>query len=191
MKAPLITIRASHFYRLTAHLPSYTLCSTRARFFSTSHSSQAPNRIYESARNLPALQTTIALSTSSNRPLLALFSYTLNDRLGTNVSELMVNLLQEEKVGEREGGVGYVEVEMDAPDNVEVGDMYYITSIPTLLSFSRGEPQQLTKVTEKAKLQDAQFLRVWIENEAKRGGKGGAGGGLGGLLSGLFGFGGR
>jgi hypothetical protein len=39
----------------------------------------------------------------------------------------MVNLLQEEKVGEREGGVGYVEVEMDAPDNVEVGDMYYVS----------------------------------------------------------------
>jgi len=80
-----------------------------------------------SARNLPALQTTIALSTSSNRPLLALFSYTLNDRLGRNVSELMVKLLQDEKVGEREGGVGYVEVEMDAPDNAEVGDLYYVS----------------------------------------------------------------
>jgi len=39
----------------------------------------------------------------------------------------MVKLLQDEKVGEREGGVGYVEVEMDAPDNAEVGDLYYVS----------------------------------------------------------------
>lgn len=38
-------------------------------------------------------------------------------------------------------------------------------------------------------MKDREFLRLWIENEARRGGAGGAGGGGKGLLGGLFGLG--
>lgn len=37
-------------------------------------------------------------------------------------------------------------------------------------------------------MKDREFLRLWIEDEASRGGSGGRGGGYG--LGGLFGFGG-
>lgn len=66
-----------------------------------------------------------------------------------------------------------------------------INSMPTLLSFSRQEAQLQTKVTSVDEMKDPEFLRLWIENEAKRGGAGGAGGGKGGLFGGMFGLGGR
>ena len=38
-------------------------------------------------------------------------------------------------------------------------------------------------------MKDREFLRLWIQEEARRGGAGGAGGG--GLFGGMFGLGGR
>ena len=115
--------------------------------------------------------------------------------------------LLEDGVGEKEGGVGYAEVEIDAPDNGELSQRYVvchflsetasviilrfpnsyvqITSVPTLLAFSRGEAQLETKVTNAKDLSDQDFLKRWIEQEAARGGQGGAGGK--GLLGRLFG----
>lgn len=95
-------------------------------------------------------------------------------------------------MGEAEGGVGYCQVEFDAPDMTSdgLGMEYMITSIPTLLSFDAGEAQVRTKITDGRKLADKAFLEDWIRNEAKRhGGRGGGGGGGGGpgLFGGLFG----
>lgn len=84
--------------------------------------------------------------------------------------------IEKDKIGEEQGGVGFAEVEYDAPDAVELGMRYMITSIPTLLAFSRGEAQVETKVTRVEQLKDGAFLRAWIEKEAARGGDGGAGG---------------
>ncbi|MCJ1477631.1 hypothetical protein MMC13_006304 [Lambiella insularis] len=147
------------------------------------------NRVYEASRSLPALQTVIALSTTSRRPLLALFTVKTSSPVNARVRSLILSLLEEEKIGERDGGVGYTEVEVDAPDCLaeDVQGMYLITSVPTLMAFSRGEPQQLTKVSDIAELQDREFMRLWIENEARRGGAGGAGGH--GLFGGMFGLG--
>lgn len=63
--------------------------------------------------------------------------------------------------------------------------------MPTLLSFSRQEAQLETKVTSVEEMKDREFLRLWIQNEANRGGAGGAGGGKGGLFGGMFGLGGK
>lgn len=94
-------------------------------------------------------------------------------------------------MGEAEGGVGYCEVETDAPDIMSdaLGAQYMITSIPTLLSFDAGEAQVRTKITDARKMADRAFLEEWIRNEARRhGGRGGGGGGGGlGILGGLFG----
>jgi hypothetical protein len=53
-----------------------------------------------------------------------------------------------------------------------------INSIPTLLAFSRGEPQFRTKITKEVDIQDIQGIRLWIRKEAGRRGQGGAGGSL-------------
>ena len=60
--------------------------------------------------------------------------------------------------------------------------------MPTLLSFSRQEAQLKTMITSVEEMKDKEFLRMWIENEARRGGAGGDGGGGGGLFGGLFGM---
>ncbi len=65
-----------------------------------------------------------------------------------------------------------------------------VTSIPTLLAFSRQEAQLQTRLTSVDEMKDREFLRLWIEDEAMRGGSGGQGGGSG-LFGGLFGLGQR
>jgi hypothetical protein len=75
-----------------------------------------------------------------------------------------------------------VEVEMDAVSLGDLGIQYRINSIPTLLAFSRGEPQNETKVVKLEDLKSTTVLKDWIEHEAKRGGAGGAGGKLFGLF---------
>lgn len=91
-------------------------------------------------------------------------------------------------VGEEEGGVSFCEVEYDAPDIMEagLGMEYMITSMPTLLSFDRGEAQIQTKVMDARKMGDREWMREWIKMEARRQGGGGGGGGTG-LFGGLFG----
>ena len=49
--------------------------------------------------------------------------------------------------------------------------------MPTLLAFSRQEAQTETKVTKVAELRDREFLRGWIREVARRGGRMGGGGG--------------
>ncbi|MCJ1293078.1 hypothetical protein MMC34_004631 [Xylographa carneopallida] len=158
------------------------------RPFSSTPRPLARNRIYEPICALPSLTTLLSLSSASSRPLLTYFHLSTTSTTDGAIRALLLQLLEREGVGEREGGVGYAEVELDAADCVaeDVGGVYAITSIPTLLAFSRGEPQQLTKLTDAAELQDREFLTLWIENEARRGDAGGAGGGF---FGGIFGLG--
>lgn len=89
--------------------------------------------------------------------------------------------------------MAYAEIEYDSADIMSsgLGMTYLVTSMPTLLSFDRGEPQDRTRVVDLKQLADRDFLTAWIEREAVRRGTGGAGGdGLLGnsrLLGGLFG----
>ena len=66
-----------------------------------------------------------------------------------------------------------------------INDTIQITSIPTLLAFSRQEAQLQTRVTSVEEMKDKEFLRLWIEDEAMRGESGGKGGGF---FGGLFGI---
>lgn len=52
-----------------------------------------------------------------------------------------------------------------------------IASMPTLLAFSRQEAQFDTKLTKPDDMRNEDFLREWLLNEAKRGGRMGGGGG--------------
>jgi hypothetical protein len=102
----------------------------------------------------------------------------------------MLTSLVESGVGEDEGGVSFCEIEYDAPDimSSDLGMRYMITSMPTLLSFDRGEAMGETRVTDPKLMRDERWLREWIRGEARRRGGGGGGGGMGrGLFGGLFG----
>jgi thiol-disulfide isomerase/thioredoxin len=163
--------------------------STRytARQFSTTHATQAKNRIFPApVRSEDELQTLLLMSASTRTPLLTLWKTNWCSSCQI-ISPLIRELVEKDGIGEEEGGVSFVEVEMDSPDLGGVGGIplrYMINSIPTLLAFDRQEPQQETKVSRLDDLKNRAFLKKWIETEAARQGKGGAGGSL---FGGFFG----
>lgn len=55
----------------------------------------------------------------------------------------VIHELLQSGVGEEEGGVSFCEIEYDSPDimNDGLAMTYMISSMPTLLSFDRGEAQ--------------------------------------------------
>ncbi|KAI1766019.1 hypothetical protein GGR53DRAFT_237679 [Hypoxylon sp. FL1150] len=155
------------------------------RAFSISRHLSAGNQIYTSVRRPDDLHTYQLLSSSSRTPLITL--WTASWCATCHVVAPRIKSMVESGVGEAEGGVGYCEVEFDAPDIMSdsLGSQYMITSIPTLLSFDAGEAQVQTKVTDGRKMADPAFLEEWIRNEARR--HGGRGGGGPGIFGGLFG----
>lgn len=176
-----------HQYRLLIHQQQqHQQRFTRQRSFSSHAPLHARNRIYPvRIRNESELHTLILSSASSRIPLLTLWMTTWDAHSDT-ISSLIKTLLETEGVGEEQGSVSYVEVEMDSPDlggvSAGIAQRYLITAIPTLLAFDRQEPQVETKVSRVEDLKSEEFLRSWIEREAARHGKGGAGGRLGGLF---------
>jgi len=176
---------------LFACLSSRKVVYRPLRSFSTTPSNPAKNRIYTVIRNPEELSNYILLSASSRTPLITLWTSSWCPTCRT-VSPILEELISS-GVGEQDGGVSYAEVEYDAPDMMssELGLQYMITKIPTLLSFDRSEAQSESKVVDGRKLVDRQFLKEWIENEARRKGNGGGGGSWapnGSLLGALFGY---
>lgn len=98
----------------------------------------------------------------------------------------MKSLIENEYVGLEQGGVGFAEVEIDAPTIGDVAMRYGVTKVPTLLAFSRGEPQLESMLIGDERSERAwgrEELIRWIEKEARRrGGGGGAGKWFGGLF---------
>lgn len=133
----------------------------------------------------------LALSTSARTPLLTFWTASYC-RTCQAVSPILQDLIRS-GVGEDEGGVSYCEIEYDSRDIMDsgLGMTYMITSMPSLLSFDRGEAQVNTKIVDPKQMRDAEGLKEWIRAEARRGGNGGAGGGHtgAGLFGGLFGLG--
>ncbi|RMY51373.1 hypothetical protein D0863_14600 [Hortaea werneckii] len=157
---------------------------TACRSFSTSPA-MLKNRIYPAAiRRESDLESLTLMSASTRIPLITLWTTNWCGICKT-VSPLLRQLIEKERVGEEQGGVSFVEVEMDSPDMGGIGGLpmrYGINSIPTLLSFDRQEPQLETKVSKLDELKNKEFLRRWIEKEAARQGSGGGGGRFMGLF---------
>lgn len=61
---------------------------------------------------------------------------------------------------------------------------YFITSIPTLLAFEKGQAQLKNKVVENTELGNRAFLESWVRKEAERERERSGGGGL---FRGIFG----
>ncbi|TVY80389.1 hypothetical protein LSUE1_G005911 [Lachnellula suecica] len=157
------------------------------RPFSTTKSPKSSNRIYTPVRRPDDFSSYLQLSTSSRRSLITLWTASYCPTCST-VSPIIQELI-ESGVGEQEGGVAFCEVEYDCLDIMSsgLGMTYMITSMPTLLSFDRGEAQTQTRVVDARKMGDREWLKQWIRTEASR--RGGGGGGVGGsaLFGGLFG----
>lgn len=181
------------------------------------------NRIFDPIRTPSDLHSLTLLNAADNRALITLWSARWCQTCQV-VSPLVRSLVEEEKVGEDEGGLGFVEVEMDSTligdlpvvyrvsffpqgrfgrwedremwDLLWMGDFCWycfilllislqpqISSMPTLLAFSRQEAQFDTKLSRPEDMRNKEFLRRWLIEEARRGGRSGGGGGKG-----LFGW---
>ena len=155
------------------------------RYLSSTPAARAKNRIYPARiRRDEELQTLTLMSASNRVPLITLWTTTWCQSCKI-VSPLVQELVEQDGVGEKQGGVSFVEVEMDSTDLgglAGIGMRYGINSIPTLLAFDRQEPQLETKVSRLDDLKSKDFLVKWIETEASRHGQGGAGGRFFGLF---------
>ncbi|KIW01807.1 uncharacterized protein PV09_06662 [Verruconis gallopava] len=154
------------------------------RQFATSKPALAKNRIYNPPRSEDEWSTLLLLSTSSRRPLITLWT-TAGCSSCAVVLPMVKSLIEDEGVGEKEGGVGFAEVDVESVllgGAAGLAMTYSINSIPTLMAFDKSEPQVETRVTNLKDLKSKDFLRSWIEKEASRQGHGGAGGKFWGLF---------
>ncbi|KAI3398617.1 hypothetical protein diail_8965 [Diaporthe ilicicola] len=184
---PLTNTKALPKAALSPKSKAASTPSLRAGFSTTPERQQTRNRVYSSVRNEDQFRTYLAASSSSRRPLLTLWTTSWCSTCH-QVSPLVKSLV-DSGVGEAEGGVGYCEVEFDAPDVMTsgLGLTYMISSVPTLMSFDAGEAQLETKIADGNRLKDRRFLEEWIKTEARRHGGRGGGGGGGSIFGGLFG----
>ncbi|PBP28546.1 hypothetical protein BUE80_DR000553 [Diplocarpon rosae] len=176
-------------WRLSIGLACNPPTTISTRKFSATKANQAKNRIFTPVRRPDEFYSYLSLSSSSRMPLLTFWTASYCNTCRT-VSPILQDLIKA-GVGEAEGGVSYAEIEYDSMDIMDsgLGMTFMITSMPTLLSFDRGEAQMGTKIVEPRQMKDLEGLKEWIRKEARRGGSGGDGGGtMGtGLFGGLFG----
>ncbi|OAK93444.1 hypothetical protein IQ06DRAFT_236291 [Phaeosphaeriaceae sp. SRC1lsM3a] len=149
--------------------------------FPSSTTRSHTNRIFDPIRAPQDLHTLTMLNAADNRTLITLWSAKWCQTCAT-VTPLVMRMLQEEKVGEAEGGLGFATVEMDSTLIEDLPVTFRISSMPTLLAFSRQEAQFDTRMTRPEEMRDERLLREWLVKEARRGGRAGGGGG------GIFGW---
>ncbi|KAL8836210.1 MAG: hypothetical protein Q9176_006471 [Flavoplaca citrina] len=167
---------------------SFLLNPQFRRTFATSPPRRLKNRVYNPVRSQSELSSLLQLSTSNKTPLITLWTASWCPSCRT-IRPFLSDLIERDALGEAHGGVAYAEVEMDSPDiGALAGNKYFINSIPTLLAFRVGEAALDTKVTSVDEMKDREFMRLWVEEEARRGGERGGGGGVTtGFLGALFG----
>ncbi|KAJ4368009.1 hypothetical protein N0V83_006364 [Neocucurbitaria cava] len=167
------------------HLPNFQTSSLVRRPFSLLNPSARShtNRLFDTIRQPNDLHTLTLLNAADNRSLITFWSAPWCSTC-QEIKPLVKRMIEEERVGEREGGLGFVEVDMSSVLIEDLPVRYRISSMPTLLAFSRQEAQFETKVTRPEDMRTEGFLREWLVSEARRGGrKGGGGGGcLGGEI---------
>ncbi|KNG51597.1 thioredoxin-like protein [Stemphylium lycopersici] len=150
--------------------------TTRAFSLFPSSTPSNQNRIFDPVRTPNDLHTLTLLSAASSRPLITLWTASWCQTCQT-IKPLLRQLIEEEKVGEAEGGLGYAEILMDSTILGDLPITYRISSMPTLLAFSRQEAQFDTRVTRPEDMRRKEFLREWLVAEVRRGGRKGGGGG--------------
>ncbi|KAI4636150.1 hypothetical protein J4E83_001104 [Alternaria metachromatica] len=157
-------------------LNAFSNTSKRAFSLLNPSSRSHTNRIFDPIRQPNDLHTLTLLNASDNRSLITFWTATWCQTCQA-IKPLIRQLIEEEKIGEREGGLGFVEVLMDSTLIEDLPIKYRISSMPTLLAFSRQEAQFDTRLTRPEEMRNKDFLREWLVKEAQRGGRMGGGGG--------------
>ncbi|KAF2845504.1 hypothetical protein T440DRAFT_511572 [Plenodomus tracheiphilus IPT5] len=133
------------------------------------------NRIYDPIRTPSDLHTLLLLTASSNTPLITLWTASFCSTCAS-IKPRLTHMLQQEKIGEHEGGLAYAEVQMDSTLIGDLGVRYRISSLPTLMAFERMEAQFDDRLV-RAEDMVGERGREWLVGRAIRGGRRGGGGG--------------
>ncbi|RYN39039.1 hypothetical protein AA0112_g4015 [Alternaria arborescens] len=160
----------------TLRLNAITTTNKRAFSLLNPKSRSHTNRVFDPVRQPNDLHTLTLLNAADNRSLITLWTASWCQTCQA-IKPLIKQLVEEEKIGEREGGLGFVEVMMDSTLIEDLPIKYRISSMPTLLAFSRQEAQFDTRLTRPEEMRNKDFLREWLVREAQRGGRMGGGGG--------------
>ncbi|KAL6161749.1 hypothetical protein ACJBU6_00852 [Exserohilum turcicum] len=157
--------------------PLFTPCTQRRAFsLFNSGTRSHQNRIFDPVRQPNDLHTLTLLNAADNRALITFWTASWCATCQA-IKPLVRSLIEEEKVGESEGGLGFVEVLMDSTLLEDLPVRYRISSMPTLLAFSRQEAQFDTRLARPEEMRNKDLLRQWLVREAQRGGRKGGGGG--------------
>ena len=141
------------------------------------------NRVYDPIRHPDELDSITLLSASSHRALITFWTTSWCPSC-TAVATTIRQVVEEDGAAEDLGGIGYSEVQFDSPTLGDLPQRYMITTIPTLMAFSRQEAQIETRLSNLERMKNKSALSQWIEDEARRGAVGGRGGKS--VLGGLF-----
>ena len=76
-------------------------------------------------RSEAELDTLLSLSSSSGRPLITLWTASFCSTCA-KVAPLVKGLVEDEGVGQKEGGLGYAQIEVDAPTSGSLGFRYAV-----------------------------------------------------------------
>ncbi|CAG5163609.1 uncharacterized protein ALTATR162_LOCUS6506 [Alternaria atra] len=139
------------------------LPTTNKRVFSLLNpkSRSHTNRVFDPIRQPNDLHTLTLLNAADNRSLITFWTASWCQTCQA-IKPLIKQLIEEEKIGEREGGLGFVEVLMDSTLIEDLPIKYRISSMPTLLAFSRQEAQFDTRLTRPEEMRNKDFLREWL-----------------------------
>lgn len=174
-------------YVSRASSSQHSLTSTRAFSTTPPQYSESKNRIYTNIRDPASLHETVLLSTSSRIPLLTYWSasYCPPCKVISPLLKKIVNSTSPPCPAEPANKIGFAEVEFDANDIMmsSVPMDFMVNSLPTLIVFDRGEVVE--RVTDVRNMSNEQWLRDWIEVQARRKGEGSGGSGKG-VFGGLF-----
>lgn len=99
--------------------------SARRSFLTGSSTPSHQNRIFDNVRSPADLHTLTLLSAAANRPLITFWSASWCSTCRA-VKPLVKALIEDERVGEAEGGLGFVEVELDSVLIEDLGVKYMV-----------------------------------------------------------------
>ncbi|KAK4466734.1 hypothetical protein QBC42DRAFT_63420 [Cladorrhinum samala] len=153
-------------------LPRHKAAASPRYFFffgkSKEDSGTPKNQVFGSARSS---QEFYGPMSAAHLPFITVWTSSLSPN-SQKVSRVVRELVND-KVGEEEGGVAFIEVEYDAPDvqAEDLGLTYGINAVPTMLTFDwRWQmPLNDARVTNEKDLMDVEFLREYIRQQARQG----------------------
>ncbi|KAI8942286.1 hypothetical protein NX059_000365 [Plenodomus lindquistii] len=172
-----LTLRLPHLFKPTVPAITTTTTTTTTRPFSLLNPKTRThkNRIYDPIRTPSDLHTLLLTTASTNTPLITLWTTSFCASCAS-IKPHLLSLLQDEKIGEAEGGLAFVEVPIDGSLVGDLGVRYRVGSVPMLMAFERMEAQFDTRILRTEEM-GGERVREWLVREARRGGRVGGGGG--------------